>query len=122
MPELGVMVIAIWSGEGTPTVLNDFLDRFATELNEILSNGIMINGCKLDIAFRCFICDTPARSFIKGLRNVFCAYRISCQFEYVVIHFSYCVFQSSIRMPEMHDSGAIFEEANELLQNSSHDQ
>lgn len=61
------MVVAIWCGNGKPTVLNDFLDPFIDELNEIVQNGISINGYEISVAIRCFICDTPARAYIKGI-------------------------------------------------------
>lgn len=66
MPELGVLVIAIWCGESKPTILNDFLQPFVTELNDLLHNGISINEYEIKISIRCFVCDSPARSYIKG--------------------------------------------------------
>lgn len=66
MPEHGVIVVAIWCGESKPTVLNDFLQPFVTEMIDIINNGISINGFHLKISIRCFVCDTPARSYIKG--------------------------------------------------------
>lgn len=72
MPEIGVIVIAIWCGESKPTVLNDFLLPFVTELIDIIYNGISINGYQLRISIRCFVCDTPARSYIKGIGSEPC--------------------------------------------------
>lgn len=66
MPELGVFVIAIWCGESKPTVLNDFLERFVSELEDILLNGVLIKDHQLKVSIRCFVCDSPARAFIKG--------------------------------------------------------
>lgn len=66
MPQIEPMIIAIWCGNGKPTVLNDFLDPFVNELNEILQNSIFINNYQITVLIRCFICDTPARSYIKG--------------------------------------------------------
>lgn len=60
------MVIAIWSGVGKPTVLNDFLGPFVIELNDVIRDGILINGHKISVSVRCFVCDTPARAYIKG--------------------------------------------------------
>lgn len=68
MPEIKPMVIAIWCGEGKPTDLIGFLDPFVNELNDLLRDGILINDHKISIFVRCFICDTPARAFIKGFR------------------------------------------------------
>lgn len=65
MPHVKPMVVAIWSGEGKPTNCNDYLKPFVEEMNILLDDGISINGCKIQIAIRCFICDSPARAFIK---------------------------------------------------------
>lgn len=64
------MVIGIWSGIGKPNSLTEFLHPFVNELNKIVKNGVIINGYRIDVAVRCFLCDSPARSFLKGL-NIF---------------------------------------------------
>lgn len=66
LPDINPMVIAIWCGNSKPTVLNEYLNPFVHELNEILRNGICIDDYQINVIVRCFICDTPARSFIKG--------------------------------------------------------
>lgn len=67
MDHIQPLVIAIWCGESKPTILNDFLGPFVNELNSLLINGAMINGYQINISTRAFVCDTPARAFIKGL-------------------------------------------------------
>lgn len=57
------MIIGIYCRETKPPTPNEF---FVDELLTILNNGIIINGYKINIRIRCFICDIPARSFIKG--------------------------------------------------------
>lgn len=59
------MVISIWCGRGKP-ILNDFLKPFVTELNEILRDGIKINSFDLNVSILFFVCDSPARAFLKG--------------------------------------------------------
>lgn len=65
MPNIPPMTISIWFGKGKP-LLTPFLEPFVQELNVILENGLEINGHKLKINILCFICDLPARSFLKG--------------------------------------------------------
>lgn len=65
-PNINPFVVAIWYGNGKPSNVNDYLDQFVNELVEVLANGITINNHHINIAIRCFICDTPARSLIKG--------------------------------------------------------
>lgn len=66
MPEVKPLVIGIWSGIGKPNDLTNFLQPLVNELNEVTLNGVMINCYRIDIIVRCFLCDSPARSFLKG--------------------------------------------------------
>lgn len=65
-PVVKPFIISVWYGEGKPTPVNDFLRAFVHELNDLIVNGIVINGYNIGIRVRCFICDTPARSLLKG--------------------------------------------------------
>lgn len=58
--------VQIWCGESKPDPLNDYLEQFVSELNDLMENGMQINGKHITVLFRCFICDSPARSFVKG--------------------------------------------------------
>lgn len=64
-PEKAPFVIGIWCGEGKPP-LNEYLNPFVLELKELLLNGLKINENFVEIHFGRCICDTPARSYIKG--------------------------------------------------------
>ncbi|XP_055687362.1 uncharacterized protein LOC129792384 [Lutzomyia longipalpis] len=65
-PEIPPQVISVYCGNAKPEDLNEFLLPFVNDLNEILTNGITINSNILQIHIHSFICDSPARSFIKG--------------------------------------------------------
>lgn len=58
-------VVAIYYGVGKPP-LKPYLKCFTEELNKMLSDGITVKGHKINISIKYFVCDTPARSFIKG--------------------------------------------------------
>lgn len=58
-------VVAIYYGSSKPPV-NDFLRPFVDELLLLFNNGLEINGKTYEIVLKCFICDTPARCFVKG--------------------------------------------------------
>lgn len=64
-PHIRPFTVAVWSGEGKP-LINEFLRQFVDELQSILSVGVAVNGHLLTIKIKCFICDTPARSYLKG--------------------------------------------------------
>lgn len=49
-----------------PKDVNAFLEPFVIELNEVLQNGLTINRSTIKFKLRCFICDTPARSMLRG--------------------------------------------------------
>lgn len=66
MPDIKPMIIAIWSGISKPNNLNDFLQPLVNEINEVVQNGITINGYRIEVLIRAFLCDSPARSFLKG--------------------------------------------------------
>lgn len=59
------MVVAIWHGESKP-ILNEYIETFVTELRTLLETGMIVNGHHVEIRFGVAICDTPARSFLKG--------------------------------------------------------
>lgn len=70
MPHIRPIIIAIWCGFTKPTNLNEYLRPFVDELKDLMENGLMINGFKVSVSFRCCICDTPARSFLKGIIHI----------------------------------------------------
>lgn len=59
-------MIGIWCGEGKPTAVNEFLGPFVNELLDLIREGITIDDRHFQIVVRAFICDSPARAFIKG--------------------------------------------------------
>lgn len=68
------IVVGIYSGPGKPAD-KAYLQAFVDEAKQLLAEGIFVkvNGETryIQIKIRCFICDSPARAFIKGKLN-FC--------------------------------------------------
>lgn len=48
------------------TSLMDFFNQFVEEMNALHDEGIEINGQIIAVTIRAFVCDTPARAFVKG--------------------------------------------------------
>lgn len=71
MPHLQPMIVSIWCGRSKPNNLTEYLRQFVDELNDMLEHGIIVNGHKIAIRCRCFICDSPARAFLKGTIIIF---------------------------------------------------
>lgn len=69
MPQIQPLVIAIWCGESKPSSISDYLYPFVTELNDVLRHGVSVGEHMIRIVIRAFICDSPARSFLKGIKK-----------------------------------------------------
>lgn len=69
MPFKKPIVVGIFCGLKKPGNIEQFLRPFVDELSDILTHGLLINGFKLTVLLRCFICDSPARALIKGNSN-----------------------------------------------------
>lgn len=65
MPNVKPMFAAIYYGNGKPP-LELFLREFINEMNYLIQEGIIIKEKKLRVKIKCFVCDTPARAYLKG--------------------------------------------------------
>lgn len=65
-PSVKPFIISLWYGSGKPDPVNDYLFPFVCELKRLIRSGIVIDGYHVMIKIRCFLCDTPARSLLKG--------------------------------------------------------
>lgn len=63
----GPFIIGIYFGKGKPKNLNSFLEDFVNEISTVLKEGVCIRDMNVTVKIRCFICDSPARAFIKGM-------------------------------------------------------
>lgn len=57
--------IAVYCGKGKPKSCSEFLEKFIRELNQVLQDGIVIQQKLFEVKIKFFVCDSPARSFIK---------------------------------------------------------
>ena len=57
--------VAVYFGESKPASLDSYLNLFIEEINNLQRDGIEISGKHFAVTIKCFICDTPARSFLK---------------------------------------------------------
>lgn len=61
--------MAIYCGKSKPKDMNEFLIEFVIELNDLQKNGLVIDGVCYGIKSFSFVCDRPARSYIKGIKG-----------------------------------------------------
>lgn len=67
-PEKKPFLISIFHGKTKPPV-HEFLASFVTEFNELEKDGVKFMGKTYGIKIRCFICDAPAKAFIKCVKG-----------------------------------------------------
>ncbi|XP_051174833.1 uncharacterized protein LOC127290371 [Leptopilina boulardi] len=58
-------MVAIYFGESKPEDEDLYMERLIEELNEVIETGIDTDGEHFVVSLKCFICDTPALSFLK---------------------------------------------------------
>lgn len=58
-------IIALWCGVGKPDPLDDYLGDFIHELTILQQNGFQYDGSHFSVNIQCFVCDAPARSYLK---------------------------------------------------------
>lgn len=66
VPQSSPMVVGIFCGTAKPSDIDSFLTPFVDEMNELMRNGLWINSHKITVRIRCFVCDSPARAYVKG--------------------------------------------------------
>uniref|UniRef100_A0A182PWQ2 Transposase domain-containing protein n=1 Tax=Anopheles epiroticus TaxID=199890 RepID=A0A182PWQ2_9DIPT len=69
MPQLPVMTVVIYRGELKPLFVKDYLRPFVIEVNELQTKGPKNGGRMYWVSLRAIITDSPARSYIKGVKG-----------------------------------------------------
>ncbi len=59
------MQYAIYSGKQKPDSIDDYLEEFVNELTVLQEGRLIVNDKHYEIKLHSFICDAPARSFVK---------------------------------------------------------
>lgn len=59
-----VFPVGIYEGKNKPKCFNTYLTEFVSETNEVVKNGIDINGRKYDVHIKGFIMDAPATASV----------------------------------------------------------
>lgn len=57
--------IAIFCGCGKPDPIDIYFENFINEANLLKMNGVQYNNRNYKFVIDCFVCDAPARSYIK---------------------------------------------------------
>lgn len=62
-------VVALFCGNSKPSSVHDYLSDFLVELNNLVQNGISVGDVVLTVSVGSFICDAPARAFLKCIKG-----------------------------------------------------
>ena len=60
-----VFPVALYCGKSKPASVEDFLREFIEECTSIVENGFYIKGEAFQVEIHSFVCDAPARQFLK---------------------------------------------------------
>nr|XP_047137435.1 uncharacterized protein LOC124813939 [Hydra vulgaris] len=63
-----VFAIGVFCGQEKPSSAVEFFEDFVKETLSLLHNGLLINGKHFTLNIHSFVCDTPARAFVKGIK------------------------------------------------------
>ena len=65
-----VFIVSIVYGNSKLKPLNDFLADFINEVKILKNDGLVVTSNKtITISIKCFVCDAPARAFLKCVVN-----------------------------------------------------
>lgn len=58
-------LVALYCGHTKPNSVQEYLSDFLHELQQLQGNGVTREGKTFQLTVRCFVCDAPARAFLK---------------------------------------------------------
>ncbi|KAF5281922.1 hypothetical protein FQR65_LT14448 [Abscondita terminalis] len=67
--ESDVFIISLFCGDSKPQNLDEFLNPFIKEFQELEKNGIEHNNVQYNVRIGCIVADAPARSYVKRVKN-----------------------------------------------------
>ncbi|XP_070379187.1 uncharacterized protein [Dermacentor albipictus] len=62
-------VVGIFAGPSKPVSANDFLSPLVSELQQLLSHGMVFEHRVIKVSSTCFVLDAPARSFVFQIKG-----------------------------------------------------
>ena len=67
--KLKPFLIGLWVGKSKPTCIKEYLDEFIKDLSKVQQEGITYGDTCYKVKILNFICDTPARAFVKQTKG-----------------------------------------------------
>jgi hypothetical protein len=61
-------LVALYCGISKPISAGEYLEDFLNELSLVMTNGVSDGSKKFDVALKAFVCDAPARAWLKRIK------------------------------------------------------
>ena len=61
-------MVCLFSCKNKPNPVDVYIQEFLLELSDVTANGTVVNGQQVDVSLHSFICDAPARAFLKKVK------------------------------------------------------
>ena len=62
-------IVGIFCGLSKPKCVVEYLQQFISDLKNVLANGVVHNGNRLKVVVSSFVCDAPARAYVKNIKS-----------------------------------------------------
>lgn len=62
-------VVGLFCGSEKPASAKEFLTELVSETCSVLETGVIVNSRHYSVAIHSFVCDAPARAFMKGIKS-----------------------------------------------------
>lgn len=62
-------VVGLFCGNSKPSTLESYLNEFVNEFSSLLTDGFSFQNKKYNITLHSFVCDAPARAFLKCIKS-----------------------------------------------------
>lgn len=69
MKKLELFIVALFCGTAKPNSITDYTSSFLTELKALQQHGVELQNGTLNVKVNAFICDAPARAFLKCIKS-----------------------------------------------------
>ncbi|XP_034060980.1 uncharacterized protein LOC117546329 isoform X1 [Gymnodraco acuticeps] len=62
-------IVGIFCALSKPKCVVEYLQQFISDLKNVLANGVVHNGNRLKVLVSSFVCDAPARAYVKNIKS-----------------------------------------------------
>lgn len=62
-------VVGLFCGRAKPGNAAEFMSKFITDANYLIKNGLTFENKTYSVKIHSFVCDAPARAFLKGIKS-----------------------------------------------------